>query len=210
MGDDYLQSAEDLEQRIDAKIAELRSRSVTDNTLSDGGNNTTTVKEFDESHISQMSIYDYLVLCEDAHPRYKLAGMITNNQLVTSIAREDLDYHIAMFEKIFESAFSYGKYSINKMPNDIIAFYSTGKDFIIHIPDKISFQQYQTLLNIVNQVKRFETDYDVKVDLFDSNAILDEAKTKLYTAYSIESDEVIVGVPIKKAESEKNARSCLR
>lgn len=154
------------------------------------------IEESPETHISQMSIYDYLVLCEDARPRYKLVGMITNKQFVTSIANGDLGDHTSMFEKMFQSVFSHGKYSINKMPNDIIAFYSTGEDFIINIPDKISFQQYQVLLDIINQVKQFEADYDMKLDLFDPDGILKEAQSKLSQSYQIESDEIIVGKPI--------------
>ena len=53
---------DDLAERIDAKIDELRHRSVKGKSLTEAHARQATVKETPESHISKMSIYEFLKL----------------------------------------------------------------------------------------------------------------------------------------------------
>lgn len=186
----------DLSERIDAKIDELRHRSVTDKSLTEIHEKQATVKETPESHISKMNIYEFLELRMKTGKYYKLAGMVTGKQTVFQVARGDLDNHWSMESKVIQSIFPNRRIDMSNLYDDAIGVFGLGYDISIDIPSRISFQQYEVLLDIVEQVKRFEKDYGKEIELFDADAILKEAQAKLSNFYPIENDEKIVGVPI--------------
>ena len=169
---------------------------------------TTNLNEPDESHISQMSVYDFLKLRTERGQWYKLAGMITNKQVVFQVARGDLDDHWSMDSKLSQAIFPNRGYNMGNVYTRAIGVFGFGYELSIDIPNEISFQQYEALLNIVNQVKQFEVDYDRKIDNFDADSILKEAQTKLSISNTIyENDEVIIGTPhdkkyLKEAEEQ--------
>lgn len=169
---------------------------------------TTDLNEPDESHISQMSVYDFLKLRMERRQWYKLAGMITNKQVVFQVARGDLDDHWSMDSKLSQAIFPNRGYNMGNVYTRAIGVFGFGYELSIDIPNEISFQQYEALINIVNQVKQFEVDYDRKIDNFDADSILKEAQTKLSISNTIyENDEVIIGTPhdkkyLKEAEEQ--------
>ena len=71
-----------------------------------------------------------------------------------------------------------------------------GYDFHINLPSRISFQQFEVVKDIVNQIKLFENDFRVRIEYFDADSILEEARKKVSGSYLFEDDEKIVGVPI--------------
>ena len=165
-------------------------------TLSEKTKAPSQKKEPNESHISKISIYDFLKLSIETGYWYKLGGMITNKQVVFQVARGDFDDHWSMEIKINKSVFPNRRYDAYNTYKDAIYVFGLGNSISIDLPNRVSFQQYQILLDIINQIKKFEKDYDRKIENFDADAILKEAQKKLIISYPIESDEIIVGKPI--------------
>lgn len=165
-------------------------------TLSEKTKAPSQKKEPNESHISKISIYDFLKLSIETGYWYKLGGMITNKQVVFQVARGDFDDHWSMEIKINKSVFPNRRYDAYNTYKDAIYVFGLGNSISIDLPNRVSFQQYQILLDIINQIKKFEKDYDKKIEYFDSDAILKEAQKKLIISYPIESDEIIVGKSI--------------
>lgn len=155
------------------------------------------ISDMDKSHVTDKNIYDYLKFCKETSVCYKLAGLITSKQLVINVARGDLDDHWGMITSVCQKVFPERNYDFNYLYGEAIELYSVGYDFQVNLPDRISYQQYLMLLDVLEQIKRFEDNYG-KIEYFDVEHVMEEAEKKLSINYLFEKDEVIVGNPIKE------------
>ena len=155
--------------------------------------------------IADMSIYDYLVLnhmhLKTYHVYYKLAGAITGKQVAFAIGRGDHTDHISLMKhaiKKMNIPYDY-KHEIIRFETSSVKVFAYEYFLGIHLPKKITYQQYKMIEDIVNQVRQFEKDYNIKIKTYpEFEEILEEAKEKIDDFVFLERDEKIVGTPINE------------
>lgn len=150
-----------------------------------------------------MSIYDYLVLTHknisDFGVCYKLSGAITCKQVALGIGLGRKTYHDSLLEYVIsEIGPGDSNYRV-RFDYDSVKLLAYDYFFAIHLPNSISYQQYKMIEDIIEQVRQFERDYNIRIVSYpEFERVLEEGRSKINDCLYIEHGEKIVGVPIKK------------
>ena len=152
----------------------------------------------EEIQIFTKSVYDYLVLNYTHYQEYgtyfKLAGVITSKQIALADGIGYDSVHSSLIDYVMSKANLNDDVIFNNCVG-LYAYLSCG--FSIDIPDKINYQQYKIILDIIEQIRRFEKEYHVRIKFnYDIDEILEDAKNKLDDVVYINTSENIVGIPI--------------
>ena len=133
----------------------------------------------------------------------RMAGIITNKQVAFRYDTAD-NHNIILAElerEIFPGSNNNG--FNNNFENGVLIF-GVYNDIVIMLPDTITIEQYNYLEKIIEEVERFRKDYWMaKLPYYNGEDILKRAKAIITNKQDLDNDEVIVGVPIKKVDSEK-------
>lgn len=149
---------------------------------------------YGESYLINENIYDFLKFCRESGGMHKLAGIITNKQRVFNVARRG--DHWSLMTEVCQAAFPKRLYDFNNLYHDGVEVYSVGYDLTMWLPMEVSQMQYDSIVQMIDQVKQFEEEYDTKVEYFNVDYTLEQAKKRLADVERDDFDEVIVGVPL--------------
>ena len=149
---------------------------------------------YGESYLINENIYDFLKFCRESGGTHKLAGIITNKQRVFNVARRG--DHWSLMTEVCQAAFPKRLYDFNNLYHDGVEVYSVGYDLTMWLPMEVSQMQYDSIVQMIDQVKQFEEEYDTKVEYFNVDYTLEQAKKRLADVERDDFDEVIVGVPL--------------
>ena len=136
------------------------------------------------------SISEYLDLFFKKRDPEKLGMVITNKQVAYSIGNY-LD-HWAKTVELSKTMYPNRGYNHAYYYQSGIWIYSTGNDITINLPDVLNKTQYECLKELVNDILEYEEENNVKIEYFDPESVLSEAKEKLGRTYDYDSDEVIM------------------
>ena len=136
-----------------------------------------------------MNIYDFLKFCRESGGTHKLAGIITNKQRVFNVARRG--DHWSLMTEVCQAAFPKRLYDFNNLYHDGVEVYSVGYDLTMWLPMEVSQMQYDSIVQMIDQVKQFEEEYDTKVEYFNVDYTLEQAKKRLADVERDDFDEVI-------------------
>ena len=153
--------------------------------------------------MSDMSIYDYLVLTHkqmrSTHVYYKLAGAITSKQVAFGIGLGNKTNHDSLMSYVISEIRPDDSSYWKRFNHNSVKLYAVEYFFGIHPPKEINYQQYKMIEDIINQIRRFEKDYNIKIKTYpEFEKILEEARKKINDWVYLERDEKIVGTPINE------------
>ena len=135
-----------------------------------------------QKNYTDISLYDYLCYCTHEKVVPKLAGVITDKQKIINIVQKDLNDHWDMMKDIFDDIYTGIDYDFDVVDKETLQLFSSGKDMIIALPKEVSEFQYECLLDILRQVKRFEYEYDTQLFMVsDPEECLATARERLKT-----------------------------
>lgn len=156
-----------------------------------------------EMKLLNMSIYDYLVLNHKYFTNYgvcyKLSGAITCKQVALGVGL-GYETHHGMLMKYVIKKIGPGdsNYSV-RFDYDAVKLFAYDYHFIINLPNHISYQQYRVIEDIIEQIRKFEKDYNIKIHTYPGlEEVLLCAKRKFNDRVYIERGEKIVGMPINE------------
>ena len=143
------------------------------------------------------SIYDYLVYCTEHNCQYKLVIVVTDKQIIYSTKKHDQDDHWNMIVDINKEIYPERGYDEYKVANTPIVFTSLGTDLEISIPDKVSENQLNAVIDIVRQVNHFEYNYDRYLFMpYDPGEMVALCKERKTSDLPKDDDEEIVGIKL--------------
>ena len=161
------------------------------------------INEEENEYILRKSVYEYLVLnynqMKSTHVYYKLIGAVTAKQVALAVGLGDKTDHFSLSEKVI-SEIGPGDYNYWRNFNrENVTLAAYENFFGIQIPSKINYQQYKVIEDVINQVRQFEKDYNIKIKSYpELEETLEEAKRKLNDWVYVQREEKIVGIPINE------------
>ena len=156
-----------------------------------------------EMKLLNMSIYDYLVLNHKYFTNYgvcyKLSGAITCKQVVLGVGLGNETHHGMLMKYVIKKIGpGDSNYSV-RFDYDAVKLFAYDYHFIINLPNHISYQQYRVIEDIIEQIRKFEKDYNIKIHTYPGlEEVLLCAKRKFNDQVYIERGEKIVGMPINE------------
>ena len=123
-----------------------------------------------EMKLLNMSIYDYLVLNHKYFTNYgvcyKLSGAITYKQIALAVGLGNEAYHSLLIKYLINKIGSGDdNYSV-RFDYDSVKLFAYDYVFMISLPKKVNYQQYKMLEDVINQVRKFEKDYNIKINTY--------------------------------------------
>ncbi|MBR3199589.1 MAG: hypothetical protein IKG27_06215 [Bacilli bacterium] len=162
-----------------------------------------------EDDYENIDIYDYLAYCNNKR-LIRLSGLITKKQVINLIPKDNTGLspiHIDIIEEILKKTIPKRRRANWQDASEEIVIFSNGYDFVIELPNKISVEQYNALLNLIYEIKRYEKDYNQKIDLsFEPENLIKEAESKISYDISPNSNEIIVGRPHNNLEEKSKQK----
>ena len=123
-----------------------------------------------EMKLLNMSIYDYLVLNHKYFTNYgvcyKLSGAITCKQVVLGVGLGNETHHGMLMKYVIKKIGpGDSNYSV-RFDYDVVKLFAYDYHFIINLPNHISYQQYRVIEDIIEQIRKFEKDYNIKIHTY--------------------------------------------
>ena len=158
-----------------------------------------------EDYYDIVDIYDYLVNSNNKGMK-RLSGMITKKQTIFLVPKDDASIcpiHVDIIEEILKRIFPRRKKNKLQDAENEIDIFSNGYDFVIILPDKISINQFEALLKVISEVKRFEQDYNRNLELsYEPNNLIEKAKSIIAKDIEINPKEKVIGSPHINCEND--------
>ena len=159
------------------------------------------IENLNEKMFTNIDLYEFFRLFYEYKRYYKLVIVITPMQIMYKLRPFENDAHYTMINEIFNEILTDAdSYELDDMLEKGIVLYSIGVDLAAIIPSKINNNQYKYLVKLVNQVKKFENDFGIKVeDYYNKESIINDLK--LIIDNNIKNDdEILVGESLDSIE----------
>ena len=147
--------------------------------------------------VLNVSISDYFDLYYKHHQRKKLVLFITKKQMAYMVGNQ-ID-HWGKTAILSQQLFPERNYDYDRYYEGAISIYSVGNDIEINLPDAIDKTQYECLVELINEIEKYEKENNIKIEYFgDKEELLNEARSKIKP--TIEDDEEIISEQIMWGE----------
>lgn len=167
------------------------------------------------------NLYDFFEYCYNKpyNKNIRYVCYITNKQTVIGMGDDKYSEftHEGIMKELLNKMFPERHYFENDLSHyeEAIGIYGYGYDtVIIDLPKKISIQQYESLVNLMNQVKQFEKNRGIIIRFEHIDISMKLAKNRIDDDVACEIDEVIIGTPhdddiiIESIKRELNIENC--
>ena len=166
-------------------------------------------------NINSMNIIDYYNLCMNTYSR-KAVGIISSKQQIFYVEKNNNMYltHDEISSNITRTMYE----SDTNYESSNIYYFSTGKEFVVYIPNNISNSQLKQFTNLYNKIYEFNKSNLKKIEIIitgnniniDENTKYEDALEQLNNIVinnEIIKKERIIGKPLSKEEIIENLSS---
>ena len=146
-----------------------------------------------------VELFDYLCFCNGNISNYKLACVVTDKQRIIRVDEKSKSDHWDIVEDIYKEVFPGEDVEVDNLFDGAILMFSNGNDLLVDLPEKVSEQQLDCLLDLLRQARNFEEESGNYLYMtYNSRELVDMARQSLSSDKKEKPNEIIIGKELVK------------